>query len=371
MDNRNGYMLGGRSARRGYDWWWHSLCATSEATGMIRPFFIEYFFINPALDAERVVLGQDPENRKAKLRPCYGMLMAGFRDSGESAQIHNYYPLSVCRADGEQMDVRIGDAVATETRLSGSVALEAAEARARPELMSDPGRISWELSAEKLLSYSVGWGTSRLLRSLGALQMSWHIAGMLTRYSGRIICNGETYKVEPETSYGYQDKNWGSDYTNLWVWLNCNSFTSDRKGRRLSRTSLVLGGGRPVLFGIPFPRRLLVAFYYEGELFEFNFSKFWTGSRQTFGCPVTEEQIEWNVEASNRKAKIEIHFSCPRDSMIRINYENPDGRKLHDSLWNGGHAQGTVRLLLRTRHGWEELDLCRGEYGGCEFGEQR
>jgi hypothetical protein len=36
VDRRNGFMLGGRLARRGYDWWWHALRATER----VQPFFI-------------------------------------------------------------------------------------------------------------------------------------------------------------------------------------------------------------------------------------------------------------------------------------------------------------------------------------------
>ena len=49
MDNRNGYMLKGRLARRGYDWWWHSMVAHDRETGEPQPFFIAYLVINPAL----------------------------------------------------------------------------------------------------------------------------------------------------------------------------------------------------------------------------------------------------------------------------------------------------------------------------------
>ena len=32
MDYRNGYMLTGSLAKRGYDWWWHSLIGVSRKT---------------------------------------------------------------------------------------------------------------------------------------------------------------------------------------------------------------------------------------------------------------------------------------------------------------------------------------------------
>ena len=369
MTSRNGYMLAGRRGRPGYDWWWHSLVGINERTGQLQPFFIEYFVINPALGKDVIVLGQLPENRSAGVRPSYAMVMAGFRGTESKAQIHNYYPVREFSADQHQMNVRIASNYATETRIVGSVLLTPEEAAAHPEFMSDPGEMSWDLVAEKVLSYSVGYGTSPLFRRVGAFKMSWHVAGMLTRYSGTIRCNGQVYRVEPESSCGYQDKNWGTDFTNPWVWLNCNCFTDRSSRQKLKRTSLVVGGARPVAFGVPLSRCVLVAFYHEGKLYEFNFSKFWTRSHQRFSCPVTDTSVGWDVEAWDTNMRIEIHFTCPRKAMLMLNYENPAGVKRHQSLWNGGLAAGIVQLYRRQGMAWDEVGTFEGELGGCEYGE--
>ena len=53
MDDRNGYMLAGRRARCGYDWWWHSFVGINAKSSERQPFFVEYFVINPAYINER------------------------------------------------------------------------------------------------------------------------------------------------------------------------------------------------------------------------------------------------------------------------------------------------------------------------------
>ena len=55
--------------------------------------------------------------------------------------------------------------------------------------------------------------------------------------------------------------------------------------------------------------------------------------------------------------------------MLNVNYENPDGKKRHNSLWNGGYAAGTIRLWEKQEGAWVEVDTLDGEYGGCEYGE--
>ena len=38
---RNLFMLKGRYARRGYDWWWHSFTGVNAITGEEKAFFID------------------------------------------------------------------------------------------------------------------------------------------------------------------------------------------------------------------------------------------------------------------------------------------------------------------------------------------
>lgn len=365
---RNGYMLAGAQAKKSYDWWWHSLVAENSDTGELRPFFIEYYVVNPGLNTPEPVLGQLPENREKGVQPCYAMLKAGTWGEDSSAQIHNFYPISQFSASRSAMDVSIGGNTATDTALAGSVQVTPAEAAAHPEYMSDAGEMSWDLTAEKLLSYSVGWGTSELFSRLGAFQMFWHVQGMLTRYSGTIVYNGQEYTVRPETSAGYQDKNWGADYTNPWIWLNCNTFTSADTGEKLSYTSLDVGGGMPIVFGVPLGEKVIVAFYYKGQLYEFNFSKFWTGSQQEVDCGVRDDEVYWNIAAWNGEAAIEINFTCPTSHMQRFNYENSLGEKNHTQLWNGGHASGTLRFYKKRTTEYLLIDTLRGTLGGCEYG---
>lgn len=369
MDNRNGYMLKGRLARRGYDWWWHSMVAHDRETGEPQPFFIAYLVINPALGGSVPILGQLAAHRRRGVRPSYAMLKAGTWRMKGSVQIHNFYGTDKFIADADPLRVQIGPHWLTDARLRGEVSLTPAEADAHPEYMSHSGRLSWDLTAEKVLGYSVGYGASPLLRALNAFEMYWHVAGMLTRYAGVIHYDGRVFDVRPETSAGYQDKNWGQDFTRLWVWLNCNRLVSRATGRQPEATSLVVGGAEPVLWGHALPRRLLVAFYHEGRLYEFNFSKFWTGPGQRMSCQTDDDTLTLSLEAWNRRARIAVRFSSPKSQMQLFHYENPDGERRHRRLWNGGWASGTVELFVRARGRERLIDVFDGTMGGCEYGE--
>lgn len=365
---RNAGFIKGSYKKNGYDWWWHSFVAKDKLTGELQPFFIEYYFINPKLAKDSVVLGQYEYNKKNKNRPAYAMLKCGTWTKNGAVQIHNFYPMSTSSFDKKELNVKIGNAILTETKLSGSVSVSQEEAKAKPEMMCDAGEMSWDLTVDKKLSYNVGYGAGGFFRALKAFRMYWHVQGMLSEFKGTIEYNDRIYEVEPETSFGYQDKNWGVDYTNPWVWLNCNNL-KNRNGERLAATSLDVGGGRPVVFGIPFNKKILVAFYYKGILYEYNFSKFWKKSKTDLNCYSDDKFVYWKIVATNKKSKLEIDFKCPKDKMLKVKYENPKGEFNHTNLWNGGHAEGTIKFYLKEKKNWKLMDELTGSYGGCEFGE--
>jgi len=185
--SRNGFMLVGSLRNHGFDWWWHSLVGVHAQSGAKRPFFIEYYVINPALGGATPILGQLPAYQAAGIKPAYAMLKAGTWGKDDAVQIHNFYGIDEFTADAKQMNVRIGPHTATETHLKGAVELSEADAEAHPEYMSQAGTMSWDLRAEKVLTYSVGPGASRPMRALEAFRMFWHVQGMLTRYEGEIV----------------------------------------------------------------------------------------------------------------------------------------------------------------------------------------
>jgi hypothetical protein len=365
---RNGYQLAGNNSKNGYDWWWHSFVAKNEQTGMLQPFFIEYYVINPKLSPNKIIKGQNSENIKENKKPSYAMIKAGTWQENGAIQISNFYPFSQCFFNTKKLDVKIGQSICTETKLSGKVHTSKEEAQLI-ENLSDSGTLQWDLSITKKLSYSVGYGTSWLLRKINAFKMYWHIQGMKSELSGTIIYNNQKYIVEPQTSYGYQDKNWGRDYTNPWIWLNCNHFVSTTSKQELPLTSLDVGGGKPIIFGIPLNRKIIVVFYYQGKLYEYNFSKFWKKSRVAFNCYSSQDSVYWQIKAINKNSRISAKFSCPKSKMLKIKYENPKGEINHKNLYNGGHASGTLIFERKINHQWVVADSLFGDFGGCEYGE--
>lgn len=83
--------------------------------------------------------------------------------------------------------------------------------------------------------------------------------------------------------------------------------------RQAAHRQRVRGGRQhPKAFGIALGWKLLGRFYYEGRDYEFNFSKFWTGSRTFFDCQETDTEIRWKVVQTAFRAKMEVESPAPR-----------------------------------------------------------
>ncbi len=361
--SRDQWMLTGALARKGYDWWWHSFTGYNEKTGEERAFFIEFFTCNPALGKEEPIFGQTPEKNK----PSYLMVKAG--SWGENAkQLHRFFGWKKVQIrKGAPFGVKAGDCFLSETGTYGEVNVSGAADH--PEWMCDNGQMKWKLKINKRTSFHVGYGASAFSRKLNSFEMFWHAEGIKTDYEGFVEWEGERYRISPEDCYGYADKNWGSDFTSPWVWLSSDHLTSKITGKKLENSVFDIGGGRPKAFGIALDRKLLSEFVYEKKCYEFNFSKFWTFTRTKFDCRETDTQIIWHVKQETLSAVMITEIICDKEDMLLVNYEAPNGKKLHNRLWNGGNGRGTVKLYKKVLGKRVLVDEVLAENVGCEYGE--
>ncbi len=321
--SRNAFMLRGPLAKKGYDWWWHSLTAENAETGEKKPFYIEFFACNPArAKDEPVIVWNDPEKQKRGVLPSYVMVNVGFWGE-DHGQLHNFYAWKdVSLHPDAPFAISCGGCTCSETHTEGRVVVTPEQRDAHPEWMCDAGEMSWRLDIDKQISFHVGY-----------------------------------------------DKNWGGDFTSPWVWLSSNELRSRITGKKLENSVFEIGGGRPKIGPVALNRKLLGVFHYEGKDYEFNFSKFWTLSGTKFDCEETEDEIHWHVVQTTATAKLDTEIRCKKKDMLNINYEAPTGLKRHNRLWNGGNGTGVLKLYRRGLGRWVLIDEVEAVGIGCEFGE--
>lgn len=362
---RDECQLTGKLKGNGYDWWWHSFTAISSKTGKEKQFFIEFFLCNPELGAEHPILGQSELSKREEAKPSYLMIKAGAWGENK-AQLHRFFGWKKIEVNFKKpFSIKADDCFLNEDETHGHIEISEKDAKEHPEWMSDFGEISWDLKIEKDIAFNVGYGAGRLFRALKLFEMFWHVEGMKTYFEGKITYNGEDYVVKRNKSFGYADKNWGKDFTSPWVWLSSNNLVSKRSGKRLTNSVFDIGGGCPKVGPIALKRKLLSAFYYEGKQYEFNFSKFWSRTRTKFECKETDNLIIWHVEQKTWRNRVVVDITCKKKDMLLVNYEAPNGKKLHNRLWNGGNGEGTILLY----HDKELIDEIYAKNVGCEYGE--
>ena len=335
--DRNAY-IGGPKKRDYYEWWYFRCNARDAKTREIVPFFFEYYVVNPGLSPGWVISGEDT-------KPSYCMLKAGMSSKDNSIEINNFFPASDFKASKDRLEVSIGDNKATENNISGRVI----------DKDSKPGEITWDLHTPGSRQFNIGPAGS-----IPGFEMYWHVGKMLSGFSGEITYNGRLYKVSERDSRGYQDHNWGKDYANPWIWLNCNNFENS------PGTSFVLGGGRVKWQGISLGTRTIAGLFHRGSKYDFNFTKFWRLNRSRIDCGVKEKELYWDIILWNRRNKIEIYAHCPRNLCQFFTYERPSGGK-YENLYNS--LIGEIKLkLYQRRRGWRLLDTLNGRFAGCEYG---
>jgi len=331
----------------------------------LNPFYIEFFLCNPKLGRFRPVYGQLKENQEKGIRPSYLMVNVGCWGK-DHRQLHRFFGWKQIQVNYKSpFEIRADNCYLTETETHGDVNASKADSIEHPEYMSDYGHIKWDLKIRKDIAYNVGYGASALFRKLQLFEMFWHVEGMKSYFEGSIFLDDEEYVVRKDDCYGYSDKNWGKNFTSPWVWLSSNNLVSKISGRKLCNSAFDVGGGRPKIGCIALNRKLLSAFYIEGKEYEFNFSKFWTFTRTSFDSHETSDEILWRVEQKTWRKKVVVEVSCKKEDMLLINYESPDGKKLHNRLWNGGNGKGSIYLYK----GKKLIEEIWAENIGCEYGE--
>ena len=296
------------------------------------------------------------------------MIKAGHWGKG-AKQLHAFYPINALKMVKGRLSLQVGDCSLEETHMSGHCSVSNEDAKNHPEYMCDAGDMEWDLKIDKKIAFNVGYGASPFMRFLNAFEMFWHAEGIKTEYTGHVILDNEVFDVIPQQSFGYADKNWGKDFTSPWLWISSCDLKSMMTNQQLHNSAIEFGGGNPKVFGRPLGRKLLGGFFYEGKMYEYNFSKFWTGSRITFNFTEGETHHTWNVQASNRTSRLELELRCASNEMLLVNYEAPNGKKLHNRLWNGGTGEGEIRLYRKTKHDEVLIDHITMKNTGCEYGE--
>lgn len=365
---RNAKLLGGSLQKKGYCRFWHLFSGQESTTGLSRTFFIECYLLNPSLGQDQPILGQHPYFKRRGRKPSYVCVKVGaFPDeNGEGGkQLHAFYPISSLKATASPLVLQVEDCFFSETKLSGFVDVTDEEA-VHPFFMSDAGSFEWDLEVHKAVACHTGFLSSIFSQALNLLDSYWHGEGIKSFFRGRVILDGVSYDIEPDTSYGYCDKHWGKNFNSPWLQLSSGCLFSEHTGKELKHSVFAMNGCCPRFGFIPLKRKMLIQLTYTGEDFNFGFRPFIL-SRCKWETKVTNKRYIWHVTAKNKDAIIKISGACTKEQLMDLKYEDPNGQLSKYALLTGAGGIGTIKLYRRTSSGKKLIDTLHMEKMYCEY----
>lgn len=365
----NKHFINGSGRKNGYDRWRYVFTGYNKISGEERPFFIEYYLLNPTFSPKSIVFQSTSRyGDMQNIRSSYIMIKAGFL--GKAAkQINSYFTADKMAVNKKQQSIYIGNCLMCEKELKGSLTVSEQAAASHPEYKSNAGSISWELKMEKNCSYGVGYAASWFFRIFNSLEMFWNIQGMKTQFTGSITVDGDEYIVSPETSAGYTDSYWGKGFPNPWVWLSGSNTISQITGRHLNNTSFAVSGCYSRLFKMKKKQRMIIYAIIEGNEYEFNFTHFWQGSKVSWQCIENGNNLHWLVSAQNRTNVLDIDIFCKSDEMLVKSYESASGIDGVIQMLSGATGYGEIRLYKKVGRNLETIEYARVKNASCEYGE--
>lgn len=348
---RNLPMLTGRLGRCGYDRWCHSFTGIHKETKKKRIFFVEYCVVNPELGGKDPIMGDKPFQR-----PSYLMVKAGSWGK-DSFQADRYYGIEEMEVAGTFLKITAGECFLSENNIWGRIQGEHS--------------MMWSLRMNKEVAFNIGYSTSKPIREINPFDMYWHAEGMRTNYEGMVTLDGETYEVSPETGCGYADKKWGRDYTCPWFWLYGSQMKSQKTGEILKNSAFAIGGGNPVVLGIPLHSKPFADVYYEGESREINYSAPWTFARMRYSVGTRDGKVLWHMKGVNMSTAIEVKIVCGEDEMLEADYQTPAGERNRHIMINGGTGKGEILLYRRKGRAYTLIDKIYVKDACCEYTGKR
>ena len=344
---RNLPRMTGRLGSCGYDRWCHSFTGIHKETGKKKVFFVEYCIVNPELGGKEPVMGD-----KKSRWPAYLMVKAGAWGKDGFTE-KRYYGIEEMEAADTFLKITAGDCFLSENNIWGRIQGEHS--------------MMWSLCIDKKVAFHVGYSTSRVVREINPFDMYWHAEGMKTIFAGTVTLDGNVYEVAPETCCGYADKKWGRDYTCPWFWLYGSRIKSKKTGKILDNSAFAMGGGNPVIMGIPFQNTPYADVFYEGESKEINYSKLWTFARMRYSCGMRDGKIIWHMKAMNLTTAMEVKIVCDEEEMQEVEYQSPTGEWNPNRTISGGTGKGEILLYQRKGRDFSLIDKLLVKGVGCEY----
>ena len=371
------YVLKGRLRSEGFERWRYVFSAFSPSKGTERTFFIELYIVNPAVSPKTAVISQksrlvasesdlqymlagtasaEKASEEVAVQPSYVLVKVGALGVGGKQMNKFYAPVqfSFVKSSGA---FKVGECLFSTNALSGSVSVSPQELRVRPELLCNPGAMSWELKFERPIECAPLYNRKKTV---------WLPIGVKSLFSGSVHFDNEEYVVLPKSSNGYIDKSWGVRPNSPYFHLSSSKMTSIISGRAMHNSCFALEG--------EFGGKLCATLVLEGERFSVENRGIFKKDVILHDCSQLEdgesgEKVHWTVSIHKGKFVIDIDVYCPGNELFVRDYEMPHGERCLLKILAGGTGSGEIRFYKKIGKNLELLEHANIFDAICEFGQ--
>lgn len=373
------FGLSGTKKKFGINYWRFFFNGVETISGAEQMFFVELEMVNPWLSPSEVLLGFKPRvkltaddlqyalagtqsaqnlNTEQIVQPSYCSLRVGMLGK-VSKQLCYYFPIKDCVFNMKPFELQIGNKCFTDNKISGFLSLSQEDNAAHPELLSDSGYATWDLSYEIM---------SQSLNGYDNANMRWFPHGLNTIFTGKVSFDGTDYIVDTRCCNGYVERFWGLNTPEPWFHISTSSLSSEIIGKTLLNSSFAIQG--------IFDDR--VAFQGKFEDLEIKFSAdsskrqytaIWDCTQMPEAENPEENLLHWSVSLNNKTWVLDIDVYCRIKDLYNRKLELPDGSRKILNLLEGATGYGEIKLYKHIGNTLEQIEHAKLTKVVCEFGQ--
>lgn len=374
------YALSNFQKKIGVNFLRYVFSAVNKENSTEERFFIELEFLNPHLKPDDVVLGFEPrvnvstgdlqsallENlSQSDLKgedieiPSYGVIRFGCL-SGKHSVLCHYFPCNQAKISNKPTKIEIGNNVFSDKAISGEINLSESEAANHPELFSNSGKASWNLTYEIDASSIKGYNKKN---------EKWLPLGIVSSFYGLIKFNDVEYAVLPQKSKGYIERFSLKDFPSTWFHLSSCDFVSLISGKKLHNFGFAIQG--------IFNNKLSVICNLGDDSFAFSANQ--SDRKYTIVCDCSqtpenesekESLLHWSISLSSNDLILDIDIFSNLKDLANRSLELSEGNRALLNLVQSGYGTGEFKLYKKVKKSIEQIEYAKIESAFCEFGKR-
>lgn len=373
------FGLAGNKKKLGVNYLRYIFNGLETSSGSEQMFYVELEMINPTISPSEVVLGFKPRinlsaddlqyalagtqaakniNTETIVQPSYCAIRIGMLGNNPK-QICYYFSTKDMIYSAKPFQIDINNKLFTENKISGFLSVSQEEKLAHPELFSDDGYVTWDISYEV---------DDAILNGYKKKNNRWFPFGLNTLYTGKINFDGVDYIVDPRKCSGYIERYWGETFPATWFHISSANISSVITGKTLQNSSFSVQG--------IFENKVSFIGKFEDLKLELcadtsnrQYSVVWDCTQMPECENIDENQLHWSVSLNSKLWIIDIDIYCRIKDLFNRSLELPEGKRKVLNLLEGASGTGEIKIYKHIGNTLEQIEHVKLVKTICEFGE--